>query len=116
MPRKGSQVGINSKPYAIDSFKALVHKYPTIYDAEFTFCVPDVWVIILENLSLEISVLLAQHPLASICVSDVKESYGSLRFYYSLTAPQQVLDTLNGQIESLIERAESQIQIMESNR
>lgn len=96
-----------------NSFDRLIILYPRIYDIRFTFCVPNTWLEVLDNLSWEISTLLLQHSGASIEVSDVKEKYGQLRFYYSLVAPKDGYKELDRQIEELIEQADTHVQNIE---
>ena len=95
-----------------NSFDRLIILYPTIYDVDFTFCVPDGWLEILDSLSSAIDITLAQYPKFSIEVSDVKEKFNSLRFYYSLSGPEEGFHDLDQQIEALITQAEDHIQNM----
>jgi hypothetical protein len=95
------------------SFDRLIILYPTIYAIDFTFCVPDGWLDVLDNLSDEISVLLAQHPKFSIEISDIKEKHHQLKLYYSLSGPEQDYDELDQQIEVFIEDAGQYIQTIE---
>ena len=98
------------------SYDRLLILYPDLYEIPFTFCVPVAWVEIIDNLSEEISTLLSQHPGTLIEVSDVKEKFGQLRFYYSLLGSEQTLDQVDQKIEALIEQANQQIQHSEHSK
>lgn len=95
-----------------NSFDRLIILYPRLYDVDFTFCVPDDWLEILDSLSSEIDSALAQHPKFEIQISDVKEKFNSLRFNFSLTGPEEEINDLDQYIEELIDQAESHIQTM----
>lgn len=98
------------KPNHADIFSKLILFYPEIYDQNFTFCVPDSWLGNLNRLSIQINTLLTKHPEYSIEVSDVKEKYECLRFYYTLIGPESDYEQLDKQIEALIEQADLRIQ------
>jgi hypothetical protein len=96
-----------------DPFSKLISSYPGIYAQSFTFCVPGNWLENLNRLSIQINTLLAKHPEYSIEVSDVKEKYECLRFYYTLVGPESDYEQLDKQIEALIEQANLRIQSAE---
>lgn len=98
------------KPTQADPFSKLILSYPEIYDQNFTFCVPENWLGNLNRLSIQINTLLAKHSEYSIEVSDVKEKYECLRFYYTLVGPESDYEQFDKQIEALIEQANLRIQ------
>jgi hypothetical protein len=91
-------------------FKNLIRSYSSIYDETFTFCIPQNWLAVIQRLTVQINTLLANHPEYSIEVSDVKEKWGCLRFYYTLEGPEQGYQELDQQIAALIEQADLNIQ------
>jgi len=98
-----------------DPFNKLILSYPWIYDQSFTFCIPKNWLESLNRLSIQINTLLTKYPEFSIEVSDVKEKFGELRFYYVLEGPAPDYEKLDLQIEALIEQANQRIQLTENN-
>jgi hypothetical protein len=93
-----------------DPFKNLIRSYSSIYDEAFTFCIPHNWLAAIQRLTVQINTLLANHPAYSIEVSDVKEKWGCLRFYYTLQGPERDNQKLDQKIEALIEQADLDIQ------
>jgi len=107
--------GPDLKSKQTDPFSKLILSYPEIYDQSFTFCIPKNWRENLNRLSIQINTLLTQYPEFSIEVSDVKEKFGELRFYYVLEGPAPDYEKLDLQIETLIEQANQRIQLTENN-
>lgn len=93
-----------------DPFSKLISSYPGVYAQSFTFCVPVNWLGNLNRLSIQINTLLTKNPEYSIKVSDVKEKWGCLRFYYTLQGPERDYQELDQKIETLIEQADLDIQ------
>lgn len=93
-----------------DPFKNFIRSYPSIYDETFTFCIPQHWLAAIQRLTVQINTLLTNHPEYSIEVSDVKEKWGCLRFYYTLEGPEQNYQELDQKIEALIDQANLNIQ------
>ena len=90
-------------------YNKLISDYPSIYGQGFSFCVPDVWLVPLRSLTIQINTLLANYPEFSIHVSDVKEKFGELRFYFSLEGPESGNQELDQKIENVIEKAKNDI-------
>jgi hypothetical protein len=97
-------------PDQTDPFKHLIRFYPSIYDESFTFSIPHNWLAAIQRLTVQINTLLVNHPEFSIEVSDVKEKWGCLRFYYTLAGPEQNYQELDQKIEALVEQADLNIQ------
>jgi len=97
------------KSTQVDNFSKLILSYPEIYDQNFTFCVPDSWLENLSHLSIQINTQLAKHPEFTIEVSDVKEKFGELRFYYTLEGPETGYQEIDQKIESLIEQTNNNL-------
>lgn len=91
-------------------FKNLIQSYSSIFDESFTFCIPQNWLAVIQRLTVQINTVLANHPEYSIEVSDVKEKWGCLRFYYTLEGPERDYQELDEQITALIEQANLNIQ------
>jgi len=73
--------------------KEIIEKYPEIYGVppfdmsktlmEFGFECPDAWEPVIVELSEKIQTYLDEHKDVKINVQQVKEKFGTLRFYYS---------------------------------
>ena len=96
-----------------DSFNQLIIDYPKLYNnANFTFCVPASWKKVIRHLSAQIDEVLKRQPKSSIEISDVKEKYGQLRFYYSLVGPAAGYYELEQQMDGFIDQAENHIRTL----
>lgn len=91
------------------SFNQLIIDYPHLYNANFTFCVPISWRQVIRHLSAQINEALKRQPEYSIEISDVKEKYWQLRFYYSLVGPAAGCYELEQQMDGFIDQAENHI-------
>jgi len=76
----------------------LLTTYPNLYEDVHNFACGDGWFKIIEELSAEIYNEV-QRAECSCLVTDVKEKYGTLRYY---------ADTPSAKIEKLIDKAESE--------
>lgn len=90
-------------------FSDIKSKHPGIYEADFTFCVPDCWAPVIDELSGKLKRLLDQFPDYRLDVSDVKEKWGQLRFYYALKGPEEKYFDIDAHIEQFIDEAEEAV-------
>lgn len=78
----------------------LLKTYPDLYEHNYNFACGDGWFNLIETLSSEIQSIVDKIGPHGYCeVSDVKEKYGTLRFYAEASHPE---------IEKLIDKAESE--------
>ena len=91
-----------------DRFNSIVDKYLTNEYPEFysnVRCgigVPPGWLQIVVDLSFEIKTLLEQHPGVELIVDQIKEKFGTLRFYCHTKGADKIL---NVQIHDLVQVA-----------
>lgn len=83
---------------------ALQTRYPSMFPSELAFLHDDGWCALLETLCRHIQPILDTEPQASMQVLQVKEKFGTLRFYYSL---QNATDELSQRIRAAVNQAES---------
>ena len=63
----------------------------------------------IRHLSAQIDEVLKRQPKSSIEISDVKEKYWQLKFYYSLAGPEAGYYELEQQIDDFVDQAENHI-------
>jgi hypothetical protein len=76
----------------------LLRTYPELYQQIYNFACGDGWFLLIEELSAEIYNECKRSGCTCIC-SDVKEKYGTLRFY---------TDASNDKIDKLVDKAEAE--------
>jgi hypothetical protein len=88
----------------LENEKILIESFPNVYKSNFQFECGDGWFQILYELSEQLEKIISNLKANELeefsipCASQVKEKYGTLRFYTNL---------YNDEVESLIEEAEA---------